>query len=212
MASDHNKIINAAARQALKPLGLKRKGSSRVWLGDLGWRVIQVEFQPSSWSKGSYLNVGIAWLLYEKSYLSFDVGYRVDTPFIEYKSDDQFEPAVARMAERAASEVAKLQETFESLPSTAKHFSNEELTGPWSHYYAGVIFGLSGMAAESHRCFQEVAQIDASNDWQKGLVSKANELTDQLRDEDQFKKSIVGIIYRARSAANLDNWKGELTF
>lgn len=212
MAGNHNKIINSAARQELKPLGLKRIGSSRVWLGDLGWRVIQVEFQPVSRSKGSYLNVGLGWLLYEKSHISFNVGYRIDTPFIEYKTDDQFEPAAIEMAQRAASEVIKLQETFESLPSAAEHFRSEELVSTWSRYYAGVIFGLSGMTAESRDCFQEVAKIDANNDWQKGLIYRAIDLTELLSDEDQFKKSIVGIVYRARAAANLDNWTGELTF
>lgn len=189
MASNHNKIINAAARQELKPLGLKRKGSSRVWLGDFGWRVIQVEFQPSSWSKGSYLNFGIAWLLFEKSHLSFDVGYRIDTPFIEYKTDDQFEPAATEMVRRAASEVTKLREKFDSLASATEHFRDDDLASPWSRYYAGVIFGLSGMVAESRDCFQEVANMDARYDWQKGLVYRAKDLMDLLGDEDQFKQS-----------------------
>ena len=60
MAQDHNRVIDAEARQALKPLGLYRKGKSRVWYDDHGWWLIQVEFQPSAWFRGSYLNVGIS--------------------------------------------------------------------------------------------------------------------------------------------------------
>ena len=60
MAQDHNRVIDAEARQALKPLGLYRKGKSRVWYDDHGWWLIQVEFQPSAWSRGCHLNVGIS--------------------------------------------------------------------------------------------------------------------------------------------------------
>jgi hypothetical protein len=47
-------VITAEARHVLKPLGLVRRGNSRVWIDDHGWWTIQVEFQPSAWSKGSY--------------------------------------------------------------------------------------------------------------------------------------------------------------
>src|SRR5256885_11111558 len=57
-ADPHSKLITAAAREILRPLGLFQKGRSRVWLDDQGWWLGVVEFQPSDWSKGSYLNVG----------------------------------------------------------------------------------------------------------------------------------------------------------
>lgn len=65
---DHNKIIQAVAKKALSPLGLRRDGKSRVWYDDHGWWAIVVEFQPSSWGRGSYLNVGLSWMLYEQSH------------------------------------------------------------------------------------------------------------------------------------------------
>ena len=82
MAGQHNKIINMAARKILAPEGLFRKGSSRTWIDDNGYFVIQVEFQPSSYDRGSYLNVGISFL-WETSEglndtLAFNIGYRVD--------------------------------------------------------------------------------------------------------------------------------------
>lgn len=71
---DHNKIIKQAADSVLKPNGLFQKGSSRVWIDDNGWFLIIVEFQPSAWDKGSYLNVAIHFLWDEKDYLSYDYG------------------------------------------------------------------------------------------------------------------------------------------
>lgn len=76
-ASAHSRLITAATRTHLRPLGCVQKGRSRVWLDDQGWWVGMVEFQPSSWSKGSYLNVGACFLWNEKDFLSFDAGHRV---------------------------------------------------------------------------------------------------------------------------------------
>jgi hypothetical protein len=42
-----------------------------------------VEFPPSGWAKGSYLNVAAHWLWIEQDYLSFDYLGRRE-PFIEY--------------------------------------------------------------------------------------------------------------------------------
>ena len=54
----HTKIITQAAREILRPKGLVQIGRSRLWTDDHGWWLINVEFQPSGVSKGSYLNVG----------------------------------------------------------------------------------------------------------------------------------------------------------
>lgn len=69
---DHNKIIKQAADAVLKSQGLFRKGSSRVWIDDNGWFLILVEFQPSGWDRGAYLNVAIHFLWGEKDSLSYD--------------------------------------------------------------------------------------------------------------------------------------------
>lgn len=69
---DHNKLIKQAVNAALKPYGLFQKGSSRVWIEDNGWYLTVVEFQPSAWEKGTYLNVSVHFLWDEKDYLSYD--------------------------------------------------------------------------------------------------------------------------------------------
>lgn len=69
---DYNKIIKQAADAILKPQGLFRKGSSRVWIDDNGWFLILVEFQPSGWDKGSYLNVAVHFLWTEQKCLTYD--------------------------------------------------------------------------------------------------------------------------------------------
>jgi hypothetical protein len=76
----HTKLINAAARETFQPLGLVQKGRSRMWRDDRAWWLGIVEFQPSSWTRGSYLNVGVNWLWNVKDWHSFDFGYRRYVP------------------------------------------------------------------------------------------------------------------------------------
>lgn len=92
----YDKIINIAAKNILAPEGLFRKGSSRVWLDDNGYFMVQVEFQPSGYSKGSFLNVGVSFLWeYSEGLnntLAYNYGYRVDMgkkQFVPYNGNDE---------------------------------------------------------------------------------------------------------------------------
>lgn len=92
----HDKIINNAAKKVLAPEGLFRKGTSRVWIDDNEYFIIQVEFQPNGYSKGSFLNVGVSFLWeYSEGLnntLAYNYGYRVDIDkkqFVPYNGDDQ---------------------------------------------------------------------------------------------------------------------------
>jgi hypothetical protein len=51
MTDTHSKIIAAAARVELKPLGFQRQGRLRLWVADRGFWLNVVELTPSRWSK-----------------------------------------------------------------------------------------------------------------------------------------------------------------
>jgi hypothetical protein len=118
MQRSHNTIVASAAREALSPLQFQQKGRSRTWLADHGWWLTVVEFQPSSWSKGSYLNVGAHWLWTDSGHLSFDFGYRV-AAFERYESDEQFIPAARTLAECAAERARELAQLFRNVNAAA---------------------------------------------------------------------------------------------
>jgi hypothetical protein len=46
----HTKLINAAARDVLRPMGIVQKGRSRLWYDNHGWWAGLIEFQPVSTS------------------------------------------------------------------------------------------------------------------------------------------------------------------
>jgi len=57
--TDYNKIIKKVASKAFKEYGIKQKGQSRLFIDDNGWFIIIIEFQPSKFGNGTYLNIGI---------------------------------------------------------------------------------------------------------------------------------------------------------
>src|SRR5215469_1402855 len=101
----HTQLLTLAAKRVLRPFGLIQKGRSHTWLADQGWWLAVIEFQPSGWSRGSYLNVGCMWLWNVKGHLSFDMGYRVNE-FHPFESEQQFGPVAQRLVEQARDEVA----------------------------------------------------------------------------------------------------------
>ncbi|MCF6113361.1 hypothetical protein [Mesorhizobium muleiense] len=161
MTNRHDKLIAGAAKKILAPLGFRRKGRSRVWLLDHNWWLTVVEFQPSGWAKGSGLNVAAHWLWIEQDHLSFDY-FKRSEPFIEYSSDAQFEPEVTRLAQSAAQEANRLDQTFTSIEATATVLAIEErglpeqAQGSWSAYDAGMAMALSGRTDDAAALFNSV--------------------------------------------------------
>ena len=105
--SEHGKIITQAAREVLAPMGLFRKGQSRIWIDDNDWFLTVVEFQPSAWEKGSFLNIGTNFFWRRQDYFSFDyysgINNRVES-FAEFSGDsDDFHSGMMSYAKNAAS-------------------------------------------------------------------------------------------------------------
>ena len=127
----YNRIIKEVCKQILLPLGVFQKGTSRLYIDDNGYFFTVVEFQPSSYSKGTYLNVALHFLWNERDYISFDFPFdsRVKN-FVEYQDDEQFACEVTKYAQEAARQVLfyrKLQDI-----ETAKSYTKK-----WSQKYKG---------------------------------------------------------------------------
>lgn len=110
-----DKLISKAAKEKLKPIGLFQVGTSRIWLDDNGWFITVVEYQPSSWSQGAYLNVGVSFLWEQnaedghKDVLAYDLGGRLHR-HIEYKeNDEQFYQELLDLSDIAIKEVKKFK-------------------------------------------------------------------------------------------------------
>lgn len=208
MPGPHDRLIADAAKAVLKPLGFQRKGRSRLWFADHSWWLAVVEFQPSAWSKGSYLNVAAHWLWMDVSTISFDFGGRLES-FEEYASDEQFAAAAARLAASAAEEAQRLTAKFNSLDATAKVLLTEARTQAsrppghpgWMAYNAGVVAGLVGRTDDAMEMFRKV--LDAPTNPTSVLHRAAERMSELATERARLEREVVSIIEHKRGPLGL---------
>lgn len=198
--AEHQNLILAAARAALLPIGCVRKGRSRTWYSDQGFWAIEIEFQPSGWSKGSYLNIGPRWLWRERSGRAFS--YR-PTDFILFESTDQFTPLIETMAGIAARETLAMRKRFSSL-SDITHYLISNLRDGWPVLDAAIASYLVGDVETSRTLFLRMEQWPTYGyEWQQNLKQHARGLALMLDDPARFRSSIIATIQLARKSINL---------
>jgi hypothetical protein len=183
-------------------LGLRQRGRSRLWLDDHGWWLVLVEFQLSSWSKGSYLNAGAMWLWYEKDYFSFDDGYRVEG-FAPFEDEAQFSRVAEGLARRAAEEVRRYRSLYPSVHAAALHLAAKS-HGFWSTFHTAVACGLSHNKVDAMRFFEEVAGTDDDRDWAQAAACLAREYATELEDPAGFRHRIREVVLRTRRLLRLE--------
>jgi len=204
-APDHNVLITRAARTALRPLGCVQKGKSRTWLDDHHWWVTVIEFQPSAWSRGTYLNVGSCWLWYNKGHLSFDEGYRVES-FQSAEDTEAFETAVAGVANRARDEAILFRQRFPTLRAVAEYLRGKETrqVDIWGHFNAGVSSGLAGWIPDSQRRFRAALDVEERDvQWVHDLKTECTRLLTLVEHTAAFREYISGVVRASRAALKL---------
>src|SRR5579872_1713019 len=109
--NEHGKLIAAAAKAALLPLGCRRKGQSRCWYSDERFWYVLIEFQPSAWSRGTYINVGPIWFFLQP--WGGEVTRRLGD-YIKFENIEQFSPLIEQAARLVAAEVIALRTKFQT--------------------------------------------------------------------------------------------------
>ena len=202
----HSKLLREAARQFLGPLGLRQKGRSRTWLDDNRWWLCIVEFQPSGWGRGSYLNVGCMWLWQEINDLRFDEGYRVEK-FVAFENSDQFETAAENFSKRAAAEVERYRSLFATVLDVANYYMKRIPTPTpgafWPNFHAAVACGAVGLGSDSRRFFEQVLSNREDLDWIKAAQTEAAALISVLDDTDRFRQIVWEKVTRTRELLKL---------
>lgn len=213
--ADHNRAIAVAAKATLMPLGFKRKGQSRVWLADHCYWLLVVEFQPSAWSKGSYLNVAAHWLwhppastapLYHLSYNFSRHGLgRVGTFAALDKVEDY--GAVTALAEAAADEAQELRATLPSLEAAADAMLAAERVRPanlpphWGAYDAAVGAALTERGEMAAAFCRSILERPATPN--SVLHPAAEKLLGIARDIDAVRAHIGAMIAARREGLRL---------
>lgn len=214
---EHSKIIARAAKDALTPLGFRRSGRSRVWLSDHGYWLRVVEFQPSGFSKGSYLNVAAHWLWRPPPHsLSFDYFLTDQTrPFIAFENAAQFKPLALGQAAQAARDSQRLAQQLTNFSAIAsallerqQKFGKDTSIGwaGWPKFHAAVVAGLGGDATFAQEKFSAVS--DAVGDRNPTLCAWIESACLAL-DRSNFPSFVRHTINESRVALKLPPWLGD---
>jgi hypothetical protein len=154
--NDNNFIIRDVARTIIKPHGFTQKNRSRFWFKDLGWCAISVEFQPSSWGKGTYLNMAVSWLWYPKDYWSFDFDVqRIN--FVGFDSEQQFRANVESLAQKAIAYTNLAEPKLLDLKRTFGYVSSKP-ANDWNFFHLGLLAALLSRDEEARRLLSFVGR------------------------------------------------------
>jgi hypothetical protein len=199
--NEHGRLIAAAAKAALAPLGCVRKGQSRVWYSDQRYWVIAVEFQPSGWSKGSYLNIHIAWLWKESR--GYAHSYR-PVDFLPFSNAEQFAPLISEMAAVAAREVSSLRKRLKSFSDICTYIIESTPRDCWHDYHTAVASGLARDFTTAHEYFERLAAWSTHGyAWEDTLKKDSAALAAIVDQPGVFRSAILSIIEKRRELMRL---------
>lgn len=181
--NEHGKLIAAAAKAALAPLGCRRIGQSRTWISDHGAWVVMIEFQPSAWEKGTYLNVWPSWLWLRMG--SGDADIRVGE-YIPFESVQQFEPLVKELAEQGARTVLELRRRFRTLSDINAYFAGRVAGEGFPVYRAAMTAGLLGDITSSRNLLRRLKDWPPIGlQWQQMMQEECAAMAKLLDDPRQ---------------------------
>jgi hypothetical protein len=200
-ATEHGRLIAAAAKRALSPLGLKRVGRSRCWIADHRFWFINVEFQPSGFRRGSSLNVGVVWLWWRfgVEHRLYDYGDRING-FIKFESTAQFVPLVEVLANEAATEVQRLRGKFCSINDTARELAQASAHITPLILHGAIAAGITGDIKGARQLFEQLERAPRVSEYQRADGARLAALLDSpLR----YRSHILETIADSREACRL---------
>ena len=202
---DHNKVIAKQAKLHLKPIGYTRSGKSRLWYKDKGWWGIVIEFQPSSFSKGTYVNVSVSYFLYEKSHWTFDVSSRVGK-FISVENSEDFEKEIIDINKKTISRAEQYLKNHSSVSHCNELCCMDERQSVWDLYHSSIFSSFLGDWEGSENKLHKIIDSDYDRDFEIAVQHRAADLLYLQKSKNAYKKSIYGIVLRTRNQMHLD-WK-----
>ena len=165
----HQKIIRQVAKKILQPEGLFQKGTSRLWLDDNDYFMTLVEFQPHSYEKGCFLNVGVCFLwghgrVMEDGPDTFDIGGRVEPAGLSYVpydgQDDVFAEKTETLTRRALEEVVEYRRLRDLTYAKERLVGGIPAESPFGEVYdAAMLCFFKGDYEDGMSCLQRFLEI-----------------------------------------------------
>lgn len=179
-----------------------QRGRSRTWLLDRGWFASIIEFQPSSFGRGSYLNVGAHFLWTWNEYLSFDLGHRVEG-FQEYENDEQFSLAVDELVRAAVSRLREIDADLPSVEAALRVLPKSTGGKLMMRFHRAVSHGLGGELGEAKKLLETLVDRTPDADWVEVLIGRCRELLLRVDDRRAFRAWVEEVIALHRAFLKL---------
>lgn len=199
---DHNSLLKKIARERLLPHGFFQEGRSRTFLYDNGWWTIIVEFQPSSFSKGTYLNIGLDFNFYPRDFLAFTYGYR-ENGFEAAENEEQFEKLIISCCEYTITKVEALNKKFHTVHSAITAFRKETTGSAQNHFDLGILYGLAGKTVPAKRYLRKVIGEKPEHDYEIERQNYAHQAIEWLEDNAVFQENVKQLIRKTREMKKL---------
>ena len=201
MSDKHSRIIAAAAKAELAPIGFQQKGRSRLWFADRGSWLNVVEFTPSRWSKSVSLMNAAHWLWVGAGFMSFNEAVPSNC-HTEFETEDQFRSAACKIAKTARANALAIEERFSSFGDIADFVveranSSPDRMGPsWWGYEAGIAMGLIGNSGEAGRFLNGLSD--------DRVIERAAPLLPFIADSDAFRSKVNETVAQERARLKLE--------
>lgn len=200
MSDTHNRIIAAAAKAELGPIGFRQRGRSRLWLADHGYWLNVVEFTPSRWSKGVSLMTAAHWLWVGAGFMSFnEVG--PSKCHAEFETEAGFRDAAIEIAKVARAAALDIEARFSSFQTIAEFVVERARTSPdrmgpsWWGYEAGIASGLLGKLDDAHDFLHSLTD--------ERVTTRAAPLLSFIDKPEAFRREINDLVARQRTTLKL---------
>ena len=195
--NEHGRIIATAAKATLLPIGCRRIGQSRCWISDQRYWIILIEFQPSAWAKGSYLNVTPHWL-----WLRYGANDYHPRPadFIPFENAKQFTPLIENMAAVAARTVLDMRARFRTPEKVYRFFAERISQNPFPLYRAAATAGFVRDVALARQLFKRMETLGTENygSWINDLKFECATLAAMLDDSVRYRSAILDAVTERR--------------
>ncbi len=199
---DHNKLLKKVVKEQLKPFGIFQKGQSRTFLYDKGWSTIIIEFQPSSYSKGTFLNVGLDFNFYPRNYFAFGYGYR-ENGFEQFDNEKQFTDLTINLCELAIKKVKELDEKFLNIPKALSTLNKEDSNDTWRLFDKAILNVLNDKFDQSKKILNVIINRECKYDYEFQRKQVAHDLLMNSNSDVELLNKINSLIIQTREQKKL---------
>jgi hypothetical protein len=204
MPDESAKIIRKVAKERLAEKGFKQKGRSRLWYFSGDYYLILVEFQPSSWEKGTYLNVGLDFHWYPKEYFSFEFGQRL-ADFKRFEDENQFRKDIEEMCDVASVKYNQYRQVFKENAGAADRLLKlyDNTLTDWDKFSIGVLFGVGGQSNDAIKYLKQISGEHYTLDFEIARAKTARAYI-QAIEEDSLASLLGKIIEQTKQLKGIN--------